>query len=90
MPEKSALKTAIFPPHAKSAGNDASAPRPTARQERSLLRSEKGQALSEYLILLFLIALVSIAGVTQLGTAIKNRLESARKQIATKVDLGTS
>lgn len=49
--------------------------------KHSMIRSQSGQALSEYLILTILIAMVAIGMTRGLGKAIKGRLHFAQKQI---------
>ena len=44
-------------------------------------RSKSGQGLTEYLILLMLVAVVSIAATKTLGTTIVNKLQVARDHI---------
>ncbi|MBC7691581.1 MAG: hypothetical protein H7222_07410 [Methylotenera sp.] len=46
-----------------------------------LLSNQKGQSLTEYLILLVLISVVSIAGVQSLGKAIHGKLKDAKEKI---------
>lgn len=46
-----------------------------------VLRNESGQGLTEYLILLILISVVSITVVTQMGGAIGNRFRAAKEKI---------
>jgi pilus assembly protein Flp/PilA len=45
-------------------------------QMASRVRREEGQALVEYALILFLIAVVCIAVLTTLGTSVKNTLQS--------------
>ena len=49
--------------------------------------SEQGQGLTEYLILLILISLVSIGVVQGLGAKIKNRIKFSTEQIGSKLIL---
>ncbi len=44
-------------------------------------KSEAGQGLTEYLILLVLISLVSIAAVRSLGSTIQRKIQMAREHI---------
>lgn len=53
----------------------------------TLLRNSSGQGLTEYLILLLLIAVVSIAAAKSLGTTIKKKLQMARSHINSDVVL---
>jgi pilus assembly protein Flp/PilA len=46
------------------------------RAQATSLRREEGQALVEYALILFLIAVVCIAVLTALGTGVKNTLQS--------------
>ena len=48
---------------------------------KEMLLDRSGQGLTEYLILLILVAVVCIGGVTSLGKAIDGRLDEARKKI---------
>jgi len=47
----------------------------------------KGQGLTEYLILLILVAVISIAGAKSLGTTVKNKLRLAKDHINKEVSL---
>ena len=51
------------------------------------VNNESGQGLSEYLILVLLIAVVSIAGVQSLGGTIKKKIKMARDHIHSDVVL---
>jgi len=46
-----------------------------------LVRSEKGQGLAEYALILALIAVVAILALTFLGTQVRDILDSIGKQI---------
>ncbi|MGE0614529.1 MAG: Flp family type IVb pilin [Bacteriovoracia bacterium] len=48
---------------------------------KKLLANEDGQGLTEYTILLILIAIVSIGMVKSIGTQVKVKLKEARNQI---------
>ena len=50
-----------------------------------LTQNEKGQGLTEYIILLMLISVISIAAVTTLGTTVKSKIQVATRQINTGV-----
>ena len=50
--------------------------------------SLSGQGLTEYLILVLLISVVSIVAVKSLGGTIKDKIQFVRKQINEEVDLG--
>jgi Flp pilus assembly pilin Flp len=52
-----------------------------------LKTDQKGQGLTEYLILLLLISVVSIAAVRTLGGTIKSKLEEVRRHINSDVSL---
>ncbi|MBS1962964.1 MAG: hypothetical protein JST04_12165 [Bdellovibrionales bacterium] len=47
----------------------------------NLLKDESGQGLTEYLVLLILIAVASITIVTQMGGAVQNRFRAAKEKI---------
>ncbi len=47
----------------------------------SLFRNEKGQALTEYMAILILISIVSIAAVQSVGTTVKKKVREARQKI---------
>lgn len=47
----------------------------------------RGQGLTEYLILMILISVISIASVQGLGSTIKSKIQTVRNQINTEVDL---
>lgn len=51
----------------------------------SSLGNESGQGLTEYIILLMLISVVSIATVTTLGKTVKNKITEASKAIESDV-----
>jgi Flp pilus assembly pilin Flp len=50
-----------------------------------ILKEERGQGLTEYLVLLVLIAVVSIGVVQSLGRAIRGKLTTARENINREV-----
>lgn len=50
--------------------------------------NEDGQGLTEYLILLLLVSIVSIAAVKALGGIIKQKLQVARNHINSDVSVG--
>jgi len=50
--------------------------------------NESGQGLTEYLILVLLVSVVSIVAVRSLGGTIKDKIQFVRKQINEEVDLG--
>ena len=54
---------------------------------QSLTRNRSGQGLTEYLILVLLIAVVSIAAAKSLGGAIKGKLRMARDHVQKDVVL---
>ena len=56
-------------------------PAPKRQRQFTDYRNDRGQGLTEYLILLLLIAVISIAATQSLGKTIKSKLQSARKQI---------
>lgn len=47
----------------------------------------KGQALTEYIILLLLVAVISIVAVTSLGKTIRSKIQTARRHINEQVSL---
>lgn len=47
----------------------------------NLLLCRKGQGLTEYLILLILIAVVSISAAKSLGTTVREKIQTARQNI---------
>ena len=49
------------------------------------IRNQSGQGLTEYLILLVLVAVLSIAAAKSLGGTIKDKLQTARKHINEEV-----
>ncbi len=49
-------------------------------------RQEGGQGLTEYMILLVLIALVSIGAAKTLGTTIKEKIQTARRHIHSDIN----
>ena len=52
---------------------------------KCFIHDERGQGLTEYIILLMLVSIVSIAAVKTLGNEIKDRLQHARKKINEEV-----
>ncbi len=52
--------------------------------------NEKGQGLTEYLILLLLIALTSVAAARTIGTRVKAKLEEAANHINSDITISTS
>ncbi|MGZ3698830.1 MAG: Flp family type IVb pilin [Bdellovibrionota bacterium] len=52
-----------------------------------MLKNENGQGLTEYLILLLLISVVSIAGAKALGGTIKAKIQEARNHINSDVTI---
>ena len=54
---------------------------------KSVLSNREGQGLTEYLVLLLLIAVISIAAVRSLGGTIKDKLEMAQRHIRSDVTL---
>lgn len=55
------------------------------RIEKALLADEKGQGLTEYLILIMLIAVVSIGAAQGVGKQIKGKLKDVRNQIEREI-----
>jgi len=54
------------------------------------VRNQNGQGLTEYLILVLLIAVVSIGAAKSLGTTIKTKIKEAQNQINSQVILKDS
>lgn len=52
-----------------------------------LIEDEKGQGLTEYLILVLLIAVISIGATKSLGKTIKQKIQMAREHISQEVGL---
>ena len=48
---------------------------------KSLTRNERGQGLTEYLILMLLISVVCIASAKTLGTTVRKKIQEARAHI---------
>lgn len=48
---------------------------------RSLLKNESGQGMTEYIILLVMVAVACITAVNTLGGTIKDKLQGARNRI---------
>jgi Flp pilus assembly pilin Flp len=57
---------------------------------RRYLKSQSGQGMSEYLILVVLIAVGSIAATKTLGSTVKNKLEMIERQINSQVQSPSS
>jgi hypothetical protein len=53
----------------------------------SPLHCRKGQGLTEYLILLILVAVISIGAVKSLGGTVKRKIETANRRINADVSL---
>lgn len=54
---------------------------------RKLLKNEKGQGLTEYLMLVLMISVVSIAATKALGNTVKRKIQEAREQINNEVTI---
>lgn len=54
------------------------------------IQNQKGQSLTEYLILILLVAVISITAVKALGTTIRSKLEQAKNHIQKDVVLRRS
>jgi len=52
-----------------------------------LVSNEKGQGLTEYMILVFLVALVSLGTVKSLGSTVMNKLERVQTKLQNDVVL---
>jgi pilus assembly protein Flp/PilA len=48
----------------------------------TMKKKQKGQSLAEYGLILALIAVVAIAGLTQLGTSVKGQLDNVSNSIS--------
>lgn len=51
------------------------------------LKNNSGQGLTEYMILVFLVAAVSVGTVHTMGRTVKTKLETAQRQITREVVL---
>jgi Flp pilus assembly pilin Flp len=51
------------------------------KQPPQLMMNQNGQGLTEYLILLILISVISITAVRSLGSTVKDKLQIAREKI---------
>lgn len=51
------------------------------------MKNEAGQGLTEYVILLLLVAVVSIAAVKSLGGTVKDKLQQIRKKVNEEVSM---
>lgn len=47
----------------------------------AIVRNQSGQALSEYMIIVMLVVVGSLAAVTAFGTAVRTRINSAKVQL---------
>lgn len=54
----------------------------------ALIRSQSGQGLTEYIILLLLVSVISIAAVKGLGSTVKGKIQEARDHINRDVSVG--
>lgn len=55
--------------------------------KNTVLQNESGQGLTEYIVLLILVSVVSIAAVSTLGRTVKGKIEEASRQINSGVSL---
>lgn len=55
-----------------------------------LILDKKGQGLTEYLMLLLLISVISIAATKSLGNTIKSKLQQARNHINSEITLDSN
>ena len=55
-----------------------------------IVNNPKGQGLTEYLVLLLLISVISIAAVKSLGGTIKGKIELAQRHINSDISLDSS
>jgi len=56
-------------------------------KHESILRNQTGQGLTEYLVLLLLIAVISISAVKVLGGTIKDKIQLAQRHIEKDITL---
>ncbi len=59
----------------------------TTVKSKSLLKNQSGQGMTEYLILVFIIAISSIAMVTTLGKDIRGKFKETSQDIKKKLTL---
>lgn len=52
---------------------------------KHLINNQQGQGLTEYIILLMLVSVISIAAVSTLGKTVKNKIEEANRKINSEV-----
>jgi Flp pilus assembly pilin Flp len=50
-----------------------------------ILKNDRGQGLTEYIVLLMLVSVISIAAVSTLGRTVKGKIEEASRAINTQV-----
>lgn len=53
-----------------------------------LIQNNRGQGLTEYIVLLMLVSVISIAAVSTLGKTVKSKIEEANRNISSKVSAG--
>ncbi|MCM0607071.1 MAG: hypothetical protein KA715_13360 [Xanthomonadaceae bacterium] len=53
----------------------------------NIIKNKRGQGLTEYMILVFLVAAVSVGTVHTMGRTLKTKLETAQRQIVREVVL---
>jgi Flp pilus assembly pilin Flp len=51
----------------------------------NVLKNNRGQGLTEYIVLLMLVSVISIAAVSTLGRTVKSKIEEANRAINAKV-----
>lgn len=56
-------------------------------KKRTVLNNQSGQGLTEYLVLLLLIAVISISAVKVLGGTIKDKIQMAQRHIEKDISL---
>jgi Flp pilus assembly pilin Flp len=54
----------------------------------SVLKNNRGQGLTEYIVLLMLVSVISISAVSLLGRTVKGKIEEATRTINSKVTDG--
>ena len=53
-----------------------------------ILRNERGQGLTEYLIILILVSLVAVGAAASLGKSVKGKIKDANNRIEKRVQFG--
>ncbi len=54
-------------------------------KSKKLIKDQRGQGLTEYIVLLMLVSIISITAVSTLGKTVKGKIQEASNKINTEV-----